>query len=248
MTDRDVIAPLDAPRSPEGGLAVLRGSLAPSGAVIKLSAASPELFSHRGPAVVFEDVYDLAARIDEVDATPDSVLVMRNSGPKGGPGMPEWGQLPVPRRLLERGVKDVVRISDARMSGTAFGTVVLHVAPESAAGGPLAVVRDGDPIVLDVEQRRLDLDLPADEIARRLAELDAAPAALHARLRRPVPRARPPGRRGLRLRLPPRPPGRAGRERAARPAQRLDRRLVAALDARPVLQLDRELSSRSSLP
>src|SRR6185295_19034236 len=137
-TDRDVIAALDAPRSPEGGLAVVRGSLAPSGAIIKLSAASPELFSHRGPAVVFEDVYDLADRIDSVDATADSVFVMRNSGPKGGPGMPEWGQLPVPRRLLERGVKDVVRISDARMSGTAFGTVVLHVAPESAAGGPLA--------------------------------------------------------------------------------------------------------------
>ena len=117
---------------------------------------------------MFDDVYDLAARIDEVDATPDSVLVLRNSGPKGGPGMPEWGQLPVPRRLLERGVTDLVRISDARMSGTAFGTVVLHVAPESAAGGPLAIVRDGDPIVLDVEQRRLDLDLPADEIASRL--------------------------------------------------------------------------------
>jgi dihydroxy-acid dehydratase len=119
---------------------------------------------------VFEDVWDVAARIDTVDATPESVLVLRNSGPKGGPGMPEWGQLPVPRRLLERGVKDVVRISDARMSGTAFGTVVLHVAPESAAGGPLAVVRDGDPIVLDVGLRRLDLDLPPDEIASRLAD------------------------------------------------------------------------------
>jgi dihydroxy-acid dehydratase len=169
VTDRDVIASLDSPRSPEGGLAVLRGSLAPSGAVIKLSAASPSLFSHRGPAVVFEDIWDVAARIDDIDATPDSVLVLRNSGPKGGPGMPEWGQLPVPRRLLERGVTDLVRISDARMSGTAFGTVVLHVAPESAAGGPLAIVRDGDPIVLDVAGRRLDLDLPETEIASRLA-------------------------------------------------------------------------------
>jgi dihydroxy-acid dehydratase len=168
-SDRDVISPLSAPRSPEGGLAVVRGSLAPSGAVIKLSAASPELFRHRGPAVVFEDIYDVAARIDEVEATRDSVLVLRSSGPKGGPGMPEWGQLPVPKRLLEQGVKDVVRISDARMSGTAFGTVVLHVAPESAAGGPLAVVRDGDPIVLDVDARRLDLDLPATEIESRLA-------------------------------------------------------------------------------
>ncbi len=122
--------------------------------------------------------------------TRDSVLVLRNSGPKGGPGMPEWGQLPVPRRLLEQGVRDIVRISDARMSGTAFGTVVLHVAPESAAGGPLAVVRDGDPIVLDVEQRRLDLDLPPAEIERRLGGVDAAAAALPPRLRRAVPRAR----------------------------------------------------------
>jgi dihydroxy-acid dehydratase len=174
-TDRGVIAALGAPRSPEGGLAVLRGTLAPSGAVIKLSAASPSLFSHRGPAVVFADVHDLAGRIDDVDATADSVLVLRSSGPKGGPGMPEWGQLPVPRRLLEQGVNDIVRISDARMSGTAFGTVVLHVAPESAAGGPLAVVRDGDPIVLDVESRRLDLDLPAAEIAARLDAFEPPP-------------------------------------------------------------------------
>jgi dihydroxy-acid dehydratase len=168
-SDREVIASLSSPRSPEGGLAVLRGSLAPSGAVIKLSAASPELFRHRGPAIVFEDVHDLGARIDDVDASPDSVLVLRNAGPKGGPGMPEWGQLPVPRRLLERGVTDLVRISDARMSGTAFGTVVLHVAPESAAGGPLAVVRDGDSIVLDVAERRLDLDLRPGELEHRLA-------------------------------------------------------------------------------
>jgi dihydroxy-acid dehydratase len=166
--DRDVIAPFGQPRSPEGGLVALRGSLAPSGAIVKRSAASPHLLRHRGPAVVFEDVYDVAARIDDVDVTPDSVLVLRNSGPKGGPGMPEWGQLPIPKRLLAKGVTDLVRISDARMSGTAFGTVVLHVAPESAVGGPLAAVRDGDPIVLDVEQRRLDLDLSGQEIARRL--------------------------------------------------------------------------------
>jgi dihydroxy-acid dehydratase len=175
IRDRDVIATLDAPRAPEGGLAVLRGSLAPGGAVIKVSAVTdPKLLRHRGPAVVFEDIHDLAARIDDpaLDIGPDSVLVMRNSGPKGGPGMPEWGQLPIPKRLLERGVRDMVRISDARMSGTAFGTVVLHVAPESAAGGPLLAVRDGDPIVLDVEERRLDLDVPADEIARRLENAD----------------------------------------------------------------------------
>jgi dihydroxy-acid dehydratase len=162
--DRDVIAR----RSPDGGIAVVRGTLAPSGAIIKRSAASPGLMRHRGPAVVFEDIHDLGARIDEADVTPASVLVLRNAGPRGGPGMPEWGQLPVPRRLLERGVTDLVRISDARMSGTAFGTVVLHVAPESAAGGPLAIVRDGDPIVLDVDDQRLDLDLPDGEIARRL--------------------------------------------------------------------------------
>jgi len=169
--DRDVIAPLGSPRAPEGGLAVLRGSLAPRGAVIKVSAVSdPRLLRHRGPAVVFEDIADLAARIDDPDLEvgPDSVLVMRNAGPKGGPGMPEWGQLPIPRRLLEQGVTDMVRISDARMSGTAFGTVVLHVAPESAAGGPLQAVRDGDPIVLDLDERRLDLDVTPAEIASRL--------------------------------------------------------------------------------
>jgi dihydroxy-acid dehydratase len=173
--DRDVIAPLEAPRAPEGGLAVLRGSLAPDGAVIKVSAVTDaRLLSHRGPAVVFEDIHDLANRIDdpELDVRPDSVLVMRSSGPKGGPGMPEWGQLPIPKRLLEQGVTDMVRISDARMSGTAFGTVVLHVAPESAARGPLLAVRDGDPIVLDAAERRLDLDLPADEIARRLETVE----------------------------------------------------------------------------
>jgi dihydroxy-acid dehydratase len=168
--DRDVIRPRSDPLSAEGGIAVLRGSLAPDGAIVKQSAASPRLLRHRGSAVVFEDVYDLQSRIDDPDleVTPDSVLVMRSSGPKGGPGMPEWGQLPVPKKLLQEGVTDMVRISDARMSGTAFGTVVLHVAPESVAGGPLAVVRDGDPIVLDVDARRLDLDLPPSEIEARL--------------------------------------------------------------------------------
>jgi dihydroxy-acid dehydratase len=171
--DRAVIAQRAAPLQPAGGIAVVRGSLAPDGALIKRSAATPELLRHRGRAVVFEDVYDVAARIDDatLDVDADSVLVLRNSGPKGGPGMPEWGQLPIPKRLLERGVTDMVRISDARMSGTAFGTVVLHVAPESAAGGPLRAVRDGDTIVLDVGEQRLDLDLPAAEIERRLAEL-----------------------------------------------------------------------------
>ena len=176
MLDRDVIAPLNAPLAAEGGIAVVRGSLAPDGALIKRSAASPALLRHRGPAVVFEDVYDLAARIDDpaLDVSPDSVLVLRNAGPKGGPGMPEWGQLPIPKKLLQRGVTDLVRVSDARMSGTAFGTVVLHVAPEAAAGGPLRAVRDGDPIVLDVEAQRLDLDVPVREVEQRLAELGPA--------------------------------------------------------------------------
>jgi dihydroxy-acid dehydratase len=175
-TDRGVIASLDAPRAAEGGIAVVRGSLAPDGAIVKRSAASPALLSHRGPAVVFEDVYDVAARIDDpaLEVTPDSVLVLRNTGPKGGPGMPEWGQVPIPKKLLAQGVTDMVRVSDARMSGTAFGTVVLHVAPESAAGGPLRAVQDGDPIVLDVDAERLDLDVAADEIARRLERLGPA--------------------------------------------------------------------------
>jgi dihydroxy-acid dehydratase len=131
---------------------------------------------HRGPALVFEDVYDVQARIDDpdLDVTPETVLVLRNSGPRGGPGMPEWGAIPIPQKLLAQGVTDIVRVSDARMSGTAYGTVVLHVAPESAAGGPLCAVEDGDPIVLDVDARRLDLDLPADVVARRLERLEPA--------------------------------------------------------------------------
>jgi dihydroxy-acid dehydratase len=174
--DRDVISSLASPLATEGGIAVVRGSLAPDGALIKRSASSPNLLRHRGPAVVFGDVYDLAASIDDparaIDR--DSVLVLRNAGPKGAPGMPEWGQLPIPAKLLARGVTDLVRVSDARMSGTAFGTVVLHVAPESAAGGPLRAVEDGDPIVLDVNEQRLDLDVPADEVRRRLDRLGPA--------------------------------------------------------------------------
>ena len=174
--DRTVIATLDDPFGPPGAISVVRGSLAPDGAVVKRSAASPQLLRHHGPAVVFEDVYDVAARIDdpELDVTPDSVLVLRNSGPQGGPGMPEWGQIPIPSKLLARGVTDMVRVSDARMSGTAFGTVVLHVAPEAAVGGPLRAVENGDPIVLDVDAQRIDLDVPAETIARRLEQLGPA--------------------------------------------------------------------------
>ena len=174
VLDRDVIATLSEPFGSHGALAVVRGTLAPDGAIIKRSAASERLLRHRGPAVVFEDIDDVAARVDdpELEVTPDSVLVLRNAGPKGAPGMPEWGMIPIPSKLLRSGVTDMVRISDARMSGTAFGTVVVHVAPEAAAGGPLRAVRTGDPIVLDTDARRLDLDLPAVEIARRLDAME----------------------------------------------------------------------------
>jgi dihydroxy-acid dehydratase len=167
--DDDVIRGVDNPVSDSGGLAVLRGSLAPDGCVIKHSAATPSLLTHRGPAVVFEDYPDMKARVDDPDleVTRDSVLVLRNAGPLGGPGMPEWGMLPIPKKLLAEGVRDMVRISDARMSGTAYGTCVLHVAPESFVGGPLALVQTGDVVSLDVPGRRLDLEVPEDELAAR---------------------------------------------------------------------------------
>ena len=167
----DVIRRRANPIKAGGGLVVVRGNLAPDGAVVKASAAAPELLRHTGRAVVFDDYNDMAARIDsddlEVDAS--SVLVLRNSGPLGGPGMPEWGMLPIPRKLLKQGVKDMVRVSDARMSGTSYGTCVLHVAPESYVGGPLALVRTGDLIELDVEKRELNLKVADDELARRRA-------------------------------------------------------------------------------
>jgi dihydroxy-acid dehydratase len=166
---QDVIAPLDRPRRAEGGLVILRGSLAPDGAVLKVSAATPALLTHRGPACVFHDLADLTARVDHpaLPVTAESVLVLQNAGPVGGPGMPEAGSLPIPAKLLAAGVRDMVRVSDARMSGTAGGTVVLHVAPEAAVGGPVALVRDGDEIVLDTEARRLDLLVSETELARR---------------------------------------------------------------------------------
>ena len=172
VRDPDVIARFDKPLSAEGGTAILRGNLAPDGAVIKHSAATPALLQHRGRAVVFRDAKDLMARIDDpgLDVTPESVLVMQNGGPVGAPGFPESGNLPIPKKLLAQGVRDMVRISDARMSGTAYGTVVLHVAPESAVGGPLALVRDGDWIELDVANRRVTLEVSPDELERRRAE------------------------------------------------------------------------------
>jgi dihydroxy-acid dehydratase len=167
--DPDVIRPAADPLQPSGGLAVLRGNLCPDGAVIKPAAASPALLRHRGRAVVFESPEEVRRRLDDPseDIDESSVLVLRGCGPTGYPGMPEVGNLPLPTRLLERGVRDMVRISDARMSGTAYGTVVLHIAPESAVGGPLALVRDGDPITLDVPARRLTLDVDARELAMR---------------------------------------------------------------------------------
>jgi dihydroxy-acid dehydratase len=168
---REVIASRDEPLSQEGGLAILRGNLCPDGAVIKHVAASPHLLRHRGPAIVFSSLSDLASRIDDpdLDVTPDHVLVLQNAGPIGGPGMPETGNLPIPKKLLAQGVRDVVRISDARMSGTSYGTIVLHIAPESAIGGPLAAVRTGDVIEIDVPNRRLDVLISDREIAQRLA-------------------------------------------------------------------------------
>jgi dihydroxy-acid dehydratase len=169
--DEAVIAPRDRPFQEEAGIAVLRGNLAPSGAIIKPAAASPHLLRHTGRAVVFDTIEDMHARIDdpdlEVDA--DSVLVLRGCGPKGYPGMPEVANMPLPKKLLEQGVRDMVRVCDGRMSGTAYGTVVLHVAPEAAAGGPLALVCDGDEILLDVPGRRIDLLVAPEELAGRRA-------------------------------------------------------------------------------
>ena len=171
IVDERVIRTLEQPLHPEGGTVILRGNLCPDGAVIKQTAASPELMRHRGPALVFKSVEDLFARVDdeELPVTADSVLVLQNCGPIGAPGMPERGNLPIPKKLLREGIRDMVRISDGRMSGTAFGAVVLHVAPEAAVGGPLAFVQDGDEIELDVPGRRLTLHVSDEELERRRA-------------------------------------------------------------------------------
>ncbi|MBI0299762.1 dihydroxy-acid dehydratase [Streptomyces sp. PRKS01-29] len=173
----EVIRPRDNPLAGEGGVAVLRGNLCPDGAVIKHIAAEPRLLNHTGPAVVFDDYRTLQATINDpgLGITEDSVLVLRNAGPLGGPGMPEYGMLPIPDHLLKQGVRDMVRISDARMSGTSYGACVLHIAPESYVGGPLALVRDGDPITLDVAARVLRLEVDDAELARRRARWTAPP-------------------------------------------------------------------------
>jgi dihydroxy-acid dehydratase len=167
--DDTVIMPRQSPLMADAGIAVLRGNLAPLGAIVKPAAATPALLQHVGPAVVFDSIEDMRARLDDpdLDVTESSVLVLRGCGPRGYPGMPEVGNMPLPRKLLEKGVRDMVRISDARMSGTAYGTVVLHVAPEAAAGGPLALVRTGDIISLDLENRSLSFDVSDEELGRR---------------------------------------------------------------------------------
>ena len=202
--DRSVVRPVAEPVFEVGGLVALFGRLAPGGAILKRSAADARLFEHEGRAVVFASLEDLAARIDDPDleVTPDDVLVLQNAGPKSGTGMPEAGYLPIPAKLARAGVKDMIRISDARMSGTAFGTIVLHVTPEAALGGPLGLVRSGDRIRLSVAERRLDLLVaehetrpPARGLARRTPDA-------RARLREALPRPRPAGGSGLRLRFP----------------------------------------------
>jgi dihydroxy-acid dehydratase len=184
--DRDVIRPLAEPLQPVGGLVALFGSLAPKGAIFKRSAADPKLFEKEGRAVVFSSLEDLSARIDDpnVDVTPDDFLVLQNAGPLSPSGMPEAGYLPIPAKLARAGVKDMVRISDARMSGTAYGSIVLHVTPDAASGGPLAKVRNGDRIRLSVTERRLDLLVAPEELARRKTAPAPTPERGYARLYR----------------------------------------------------------------
>jgi dihydroxy-acid dehydratase len=177
--NREVIRTLAEPLKPESGISVLRGNICPDGAIIKPAAATPALMKHRGRAVVFDNIEDFYARIDDpaLDVDETCVLVLRNCGPRGYPGMPEVGNMPLPPKLLKKGITDMVRISDARMSGTAYGTVVLHVSPEAAAGGGLALVKSGDWIELDVAARRLHLDVSEEELARRRAQWTAPQAA-----------------------------------------------------------------------
>jgi dihydroxy-acid dehydratase len=180
--DADVIRTLESPLAPSGGLVILRGNLAPAGAVMKPIAADPRLLQHAGRAIVFDSCSEMMARVEDpaLEVTRDSVLVLRNAGPKGGPGMPEWGQLPIPKRLLDQGVRDILRISDARMSGTSYGACVLHVSPESFVGGPLALLREGDVVEVDVGARTLNMRVGDDELARR-REAWRPPVALYPR-------------------------------------------------------------------
>jgi dihydroxy-acid dehydratase len=173
----DVIRPLDKAIYQEGALAVLKGNLAPDGCVIKPSACDPRFLRHSGPALVFDNYDALKAAIDrdDLDVTPDHVLVLRNAGPQGGPGMPEWGMIPIPTKLVKQGVRDMIRISDARMSGTSYGACILHVSPESYVGGPLALVRTGDLVTVDVPERRIHLEVADAELAQRRVALAPPP-------------------------------------------------------------------------
>ena len=202
----DVIHPLDAPLYAEGATAVLTGNLAPRGCVMKPAAADQRFLKHRGKAIAFENYDHMAREVerDDLDVTADHVLVLKNAGPKGGPGMPEWGMLPIPKKLVKAGVRDMVRISDARMSGTSYGACILHVAPESFVGGPLALVQTGDEIEIDVAARRIHLLVGDEELARRRAAWTPPPPKYAARLRRDVFAAYRPSRRRLRLRFSPR--------------------------------------------
>jgi dihydroxy-acid dehydratase len=177
----DVIRPLDNPIYAEGALAVLKGNLAPDGCVIKPSACDPRFLKHAGPALVFDDYPSMKKAVDDenLDVTPDHILILRNAGPQGGPGMPEWGMLPMPKKLLKQGHRDMLRLSDARMSGTSYGACILHVAPESYIGGPLALVQTGDIIRVDVEARSITLDVPEEELARRRAAWTPPPVRYH---------------------------------------------------------------------
>ncbi|NOU66655.1 dihydroxy-acid dehydratase [Paenibacillus sp. LMG 31461] len=179
VTDRELIYPLEQPIAPQGGIAVLRGNLSPNGALIKQTAVSAHLKKHRGRAVVFESPADLNARIDDPDLDVDenSVLVLKNAGPKGAPAMPEIGQIPIPKKLLMQGVRDMVRISDARISGTSYGTLIVHVAPEAAIGGPLGLVQNGDEIELDIDMRKLELHVDEETLRERKAKWEAPPPA-----------------------------------------------------------------------
>jgi dihydroxyacid dehydratase/phosphogluconate dehydratase len=172
-----VIRPLDNPVSKGEGLAVLTGNLAPDGCVMKPSACDPRFLKHSGPALVFSSYNEMAAKVDreDLDVTPDHVLVLQNAGPQGGPGMPEWGMLPIPKKLVRQGVRDMLRLSDARMSGTSYGACVLHIAPEAFIGGPLAAVRTGDRIAIDVAKRSIHLDISEGELSNRLASRSQPP-------------------------------------------------------------------------
>src|SRR5580700_11634763 len=167
----DVIHGLDNPLYPEGATAVLKGNLAPRGCVMKPAAAEKRFLAHRGKAIAFENYDHMAREVerDDLEVTPDHILVLKNGGPKGGPGMPEWGMLPIPKKLVKAGVRDMLRLSDARMSGTSYGACILHVAPESHVGGPLALVHTDDEIEVDADARRLHLHVPDEELARRRA-------------------------------------------------------------------------------